>query len=99
MIIVTWTVVAQTPAEQLSINMAQRMKDTLTLTNAQRAQLYDINMDLHAKKSIARVQAGTNNPGIQLQEIENTRDSLYRAVLTPEQYSLYRQKKNRLIHN
>lgn len=95
-------VFAQTsPAETLSQKMATRMKDSLSLTETQKGQLYDINMQLQNEKAAARQQYSSNTDAVrlQLQRIENTRDSLYRPVLSEQQYILYRQKKRNLVTN
>jgi hypothetical protein len=91
----------QNPAQSLASKQAKKMQDSLNLTNAERQQIFQINMDLHKSKTEVR-QNNTNNraeTGRQLQRIENTRDSLYRTVLAEQKYQLYRQKKRNLINN
>jgi maltose-binding protein MalE len=92
---------AQTsPAEQLAEKVAQKMKDSLSLSSSQKQQLYNINMQLHSNKLVVRQQyAGSDSLVIKVQIVENTRDSLYRPVLTQQQYDLYRQKKKTLVSN
>lgn len=86
------------PAETLSNKIADKMKDTLGLTQQQRNQVFAINMQLHQQKQAARQQY-TNRDALQaaVQQIERARDSLYQAVLPNEKYLLYRQKKRTLI--
>jgi hypothetical protein len=88
-----------TPGEDVSSKIAQRMKDTLALSDSQKVRLYNINQDLHNKKMAVRAQGSTSFIGDELQAVENTRDSLYKGVLSPDQYLLYRKKKNRLVNN
>lgn len=87
------------PAEQVAHKIADKMRDTLVLTDAQRGQLYGINMRLHQQKMQARQQHGNDQDvvGKALQQVENTRDSLYKEVLTEQQYVLYQQKKRNLV--
>ena len=76
------------------------MKDTLGLSEDQRTQLYQINLQLHqAKVDKRQLYTGTDSLQIHIQRVEGTRDSLYRQVLTLEQHVLYLQKKNNLINN
>lgn len=89
-----------TPAATVATNIAQKMKDTLGLSDTQKDQLYQINLQLHEAKMARRQQyAGTDSVRIHVQRVENTRDSLYRAVLNEEKYQLYLQKKRNLVSN
>ncbi|MBS1578290.1 MAG: hypothetical protein JST29_01465 [Bacteroidetes bacterium] len=89
-----------TPAEQLANKIAQRMKDTLSLSDAQKTQLYNINMQLHQQKMNVRQQyQGSDYLTYNIQRVENTRDSLYRTVLADDKYLLYKQKKRTLVSN
>jgi hypothetical protein len=89
-----------TAGEQIADKIAQKMKDTLSLSKSQKTQIYNINMQLNNSKSVAR-QTNTNidTISIKIQKIENTRDSFYRLILSNKQYDLYRQKKRNLIKN
>jgi hypothetical protein len=90
---------AQT-AEDFAKRIAEKMKDSLSLTDDEQSRLYDINMLLHQQKVIAREQyEGNDSLGIKIQNIENTRDSLYREVLHEDRFILYKQKKTALINN
>lgn len=88
--------------EQRSQNLARRMMDTLGLTTQQRDSIYAINMRIHTRKMQYWKQYA-NSEGDPLtyflQITENTRDSLYKAVLTPDQMILYREKKRYLFKN
>lgn len=89
---------AQSPAADLAGGISQRMKDSLNLSDSQRIALYVINMQLHNRKMNVRLQY-TNGDSLQhyTQRVENTRDSLYENVLSPEQYLLYQEKKRNLL--
>ena len=92
---------AQTnPAIALADKIALKMKDTLALSDSQKTQIYDLNMQLHHEKMLMRQQfAGNVVLREKMQAVENTRDSLYRSVLTEPQFILYRQKKRTLVGN
>jgi len=90
---------AQPPmAIQLAQHIAQKMKDTLNLTNGQKAQIYTKNIQLHNQKMFVR-QHNTNPDSIRIktQKIEGTRDSLYQTILPAAKYTLYLQKKKNLV--
>ncbi|OJV99945.1 MAG: hypothetical protein BGO52_02405 [Sphingobacteriales bacterium 44-61] len=91
----------QSPAEEVAARIAGRMKDSLELTITVRDQLYNVNLQLHDRKMAARQQYTEPEALRQsIQQIENTRDSLYRIVLQDEnKYFLYKQKKRNLIGN
>jgi len=91
---------AQAPAEAIASKIADKMTDSLSLTQAERDQIYTVNMNLHEQKM--KMRAVYQDPiqlGPQLQKIENTRDSLYGGVLSAEKFQLYRQKKRSLVNN
>lgn len=91
---------AQSNAEIFANKIAEKMKDSLSLTETEQAQLYDINMLLHQQKNIAREQYAENDSlGIYIQRVENTRDSLYELILPSDKFILYQQKKTTLINN
>jgi hypothetical protein len=90
----------ETPAVQLAHKIADKMKDSLNLTNQQRARIFQINMDLFHRKDEARKKSNDRDViGKEIQSIETTRDSLYKPELTTEQYVLYMQKKKVLVTN
>jgi len=87
-----------TPAAQLAHHIANKMADTLGLSNEQRAKIFVINMELYRRKTEARGRSQNRDQvGIDLQKIESKRDSLYKAELTEAQYLLYLQKKRILV--
>ena len=90
---------AQTsPAENVAGSIADKTKDSLQLSPEQREKIFSVNMQLHNLKQEARNQwQSRDSVSRALQRIENTRDSLYRPILTRQQFELYRQKKRILI--
>lgn len=91
---------AQVTNAQFAQKIAQRMKDSLQLTQQQQTTVYTINLELAEKKQQVRQQTTQQDTlRMNIQKVENMRDSLYKAVLTNEQYLLYRQKKRNLINN
>lgn len=88
------------PAEQMAGKIAQRLKDSLSLNDSQKQQLFSLNMRLHQQKQVIRQQyAGLDSMGYYMQKIENSRDSLYKQVLPEDKYLLYKQKKIKLVNN
>ena len=87
-------------ADIIADKIAQKMSDSLSLSSAQKSQLFQINLDLQSRKHLVW-QQNSNIDSIQvhLQKIENTRDSLYRPVLTDDQFLIYSQKKKNLVNN
>jgi hypothetical protein len=86
------------PAVQLAHKIADKMKDSLTLSNQQRAKIFQVNMDLFRQKDAARKKSTDRvTVGNDIQSIEKQRDSLYKLELTPGQYLLYMQKKRNLV--
>lgn len=91
---------AQNPAETVAARIAQKMKDTLELTDSLRIRVYQINLQLSQQKAALRNQFTRNDSlRTRMQQVENTRDALYQAILPAEKYVLYRQKKRNLISN
>ncbi len=92
---------SQTPADTLARRIAGRMKDTLQLTTQQENNIYAINMQLHVQKLSARQTYAGNVDSVRvnIQRVENTRDSLYRAVLQDTQYTQYIHRKRNLVNN
>lgn len=101
LIVTTYTASAQeSPAEQFARKIAMRMKDSLALTIVQCDSVYHINMRIHRQKMAKRQQYG-NDPIVtsHIQQVENTRDSLYHTVLPEDKYLLYKSKKRNIVHN
>jgi len=93
---------SQNVQDSLAYKIAERMKDSLSLSDLQKAKLYIINMQLNKDKAATRnlsVNGDYNYMRKQMQAIENTRDSIYSQVLTNEQLRVYKQNKNKLVHN
>jgi hypothetical protein len=89
---------AQMPAQLVAERIATRMKDSLTLSTSQRAQLYSISLNIENQvKNVFRLYNGTDSLPVKLKLIEYTRDSLYRPILTDEQFNLYKMKKMSLV--
>jgi hypothetical protein len=86
-------------AEQVANSIANRLKDSLGLTESQRLTIYQINIQLSSQKKTFRQQYSGNDSliTIYMQRVENKRDSLYRPVLGEVNYSVYKQKKRNLI--
>jgi peptidoglycan hydrolase CwlO-like protein len=103
LVLLTATAVAKsqtTVADSLAQRMSIRMKDSLSLTEYQRVQLYQINLQLHeAKMAKRQLYVGIDSLQVHIQRVESTRDSLYRQVLSEDQHALYLQKKRNLINN
>lgn len=86
------------PATQLANHIAQKMKDTLTLTAQQKNQIYTVNINLHNLKMTIRQQyTNPDSLRIKMQRIERGRDSLYHLILPEPKYQLYLQKKRNLV--
>lgn len=91
----------QNPAEQLAMHISHVMKDSLGLTEPQRAGIFAINMQLYLQKTSARNQfkGAPDSVRVHIQHIENKRDSLYQQVLSNIQFEAYKQKKALLLRN
>ncbi len=88
------------PANQLASKIAQKMKDSLNLTALQKIAIQNTNMDLYLLKKTVRLQhPGSDSLRIFLQRIENKRDTLYSAILSQQEYLLFKQKKRNLVNN
>ena len=89
---------AQTHPETIAMVIANRMKDSLNLTELQGHHIYRINMQLHQKKTQMRhLHKGKDSLGKMIQRVENTRDSLYQKVLPEGVFLEYKSKKGTLI--
>lgn len=86
------------PAARVAQHIADKMADTLGLTSQQRGKIYAINMDLYKLKAVARGKSQDRAVvGKELQAIEGTRNSLYKSILSVQQYVIYLEKKRRLV--
>ena len=88
------------PTTLLANKGASKMKNSLLLNEQQRSIIYSINILLAEQKDAAR-KTSTDRLiiGKKLQKIENTRDSLYKQILTTKQYENYIQKKAEILNN
>ena len=88
------------PATQVATKVSQKMKDSLLLTDAQKDLVYEINMQLHFQKANVWGQSLSDSiRRVEIQKVENTRDSLYKPVLSEQQYQQYKQMKRNLVSN
>ncbi len=86
------------PGIQLANHIADKMKDSLNLTNGERNQVYAINIQINTRKANVRQQyTNTDSIGYYLQRIESKRDTMYHAVLPTLKYLLYKEKKRNLV--
>ena len=86
--------------EVFANKIANKMKDSLFLTDEKRGQIFAINMDLYNQKQAKRtLYPSGDSLRYHLQIVENKRDSLYQSVLTQQEFLLYKQKKRNLINN
>lgn len=85
-------------AIQVAGRIAQRMKDSLSLSDQQKDSIYSLNILLSNRKAELRQQY-TNMDSLEhhFQLVESSRDSLYRIVLGEEKYQLYKTRKRSLI--
>ena len=87
-------------AARISEKIAQRMKDSLSLTDQQKDSIYSVNILLNYKKGQLRKQyADMDLLQLHFQQVERLRDSLYKTILGDEKYLLYKDKKRYLISN
>jgi len=90
---------AQTKAEEISGKIANNLKDSLQLTVIQRNAVFDINMRLAVAKSDVRNKyQQQDSMRIYMQRVENTRDSLYKAILNEQQFLQYKKRKYTLLN-
>lgn len=91
----------QSPSEKLAAKFAERLKDSLLLTSAAQQSLYQVNLELHQQKTTARLQYSNSLDTLSrvIQQIENSRDSLYRQIIGEEKFGAYMIRKKSLINN
>ena len=75
------------------------MQDSLGLPDSARMAILSVNNDLFSRKRQAWLDFANDSSNLQhaVQVIENTRDSLYRNILSTDKYLLYLVKKPTLI--
>lgn len=92
------TVQAQNqPGEVVAARVADRLRDSLNLTKVQRDSVYNVHIYLHRQKKLVFESFSDDAVEGKLQQVENSRDSLYQHILSAQQYRQYRQKKRTLI--
>jgi hypothetical protein len=95
--------VRKLPADSLlqanATRMAQAMRDSLKLTNAQANKLKDANLQIAYAKRQARADTALTPAKMtgRLQRAENMRDSLYRTILPTEKYTEYTKHRATLL--
>jgi len=87
-------------ADQYAKKVAQRMEDSIGITEQQKSMIYKINSSIAEQKK-AVWQNYTNRDSVQvyIQAIEDKRNSLYNGMLTYDQYEAYLQKKHNILNN
>lgn len=96
--IASFSLKAQSLPEDLANHIAQKITDTLQLSDAQKDLIYTVNLQLHYQKMNMRQNYNDSDSlSYYIQQVENTRDSLYSNILPPEVYTLYLEKKETLI--
>lgn len=89
---------ADAGANAIASGIAKKMQDSLNLSLGQKKSIGNINVQIHeSKMAVWKEFSDTASIRVRVQRIENNRDSLYKAVLTAQQYEMYRQKKRTLI--
>ena len=100
LILISTKIFSQSSGETLSIKIATKMADSLSLTSDQKGHIYDFNMQLHNQKmSMRQLYKDSDSLRLKLQGIEKSRDSLYHTILSDDQYQLYISKKKNLVNN
>lgn len=90
---------AQNAGTALAGKIAQKMQDSLYLTDSVKQVIYTINIHLHEEKMrLRQVYTGKDSLNYYIQKTENTRDSLYHSVLKDDKYLLYKSKKRLLVN-
>jgi hypothetical protein len=86
------------PTDSLANLLAQRMKDSLGLTNDQTSQVYNLNTTLSSREANLRKQfTGSRSLPSYLKLLGEQRDSLYKNALPNDKYQLYILKKQNII--
>ncbi|MBO9632288.1 MAG: hypothetical protein J7578_04165 [Chitinophagaceae bacterium] len=88
----------QVKQEEIAQKVARKISDSLQLTKQQFTGIYNHTLDLQNRKIQAWQQfQNRDSLRIELQRIENGRDSLYKMVLNKFQFDTYLKKKHILI--
>lgn len=87
-------------SESMSLQFTERMKDSVHITKQQSVEINSVNQFLAREKLILRQQIShPDSLQRKTQQVENMRDSLYKKILSSEQYIIYKKKKRFLIGN
>ena len=87
-------------AETAANRDAIKIKDSLSLTDPQRQQIFKFSKEFHLQKqSIKQKFSSQDSIGFYVQKIAIVRDSMYRFAMPINKYELFLQKKNNLIVN
>ena len=91
---------AQSIHQSVASRIAIKMKDSLSLSEAQKNLVFSVNMRLSTEKSqVWQQHSHADSIMKYVQRVENKRDSLYRPILTAAQFETYIDKKHILISN
>lgn len=91
---------AQMPAsDSVSKKIAWQLTKAFSLSSVQESQLLEINKTLAKQKLIVwSSYSSKDSIELEVQRIEGTRDSLYKAILM-DKYNVYKEKKRSLVNN
>ncbi len=89
---------ATTPEVQAS-QIAQKMKDSLSLSDQQKSQVEAATLDVQNMKANLRQLYNSRALDYYLLMAEDNRDTVYKNLLPPDKYLLFRQKKTTLLGN
>ncbi len=88
------------PNEKVTQRITKNLIDSLGLSEKQSIQINDINKQLQEfKMEQWKIYSNRDSLRMAIQRIENTRDSLYKAVISEESFIKYKKKKASLINN
>ena len=86
-----------TTAETEASQIAQKMKDSLSLSDQQKSQIESASIGLQSLKINLRQVYNGKALELYLLMAEDNRDTLYKNLLPPDKYLLYRQKRTNLF--
>ena len=90
---------AQTTPESQAAEIAQKMKDTLTLSEQQKSQIQTATTAIQNTKLGLRQLYTGRALEYYLSMEEKNRDSLYKNILPENKYTLYLEKKSTMLTN
>ncbi len=79
--------------------IAQKMKDSLSLSDQQKSQIEAVTIGLQDLRANLHQLYTGRALNYYLLMAEDNRDTLYKNILPPEKYLLFRQKKANLFNN